>query len=626
MKMKAQKNDWTFPQKQGGEWDSFNNPGIETFRKSPFGHLAREVIQNSLDVPDIDPITVEFYRDTVNKNELPGIETLSKVVEKCQKPAKDEGSKAAQFFASAKKLLAGPTITVLSIHERNTQGMEGPCKRGTPFYAYMKAAGQSVKSSATAGGSYGIGKFAPYAVSGLRTLYVSTVYKKGTGRQHLTQGKTILISHQDKGTDRQGTGYWGPADDSCPPLEGYHSDMPVWLARNSNAGQPAKNLGTSLHIVGFDARKDWERILAVSVLENFFATIWSSKLEVTINELEIKKETIETLFDRTDLKDAVADMTGQPDRFLNASAYLKALASKDRLTEVQEIDVLGRCRISILLGEDLPKRVVVLRNGMVINDQLDKLKRFNDYKGFVAVVECESPKGNELLRSMEPPAHDNFEPELLPDLKAKRRGKKALKLLQEFVRESLKRHARDPVAEVTAIDELADYFADDADADSSDKGEEVNPVGGITIQAKPVSRRRISRREQEDGAGDGSSRGRKKGKGTGGKGKGAGVKGGDKDRKFIELRNLRAVPLSGNRFSRKHRLKLTPCFTGNINLEISESGADTDRKLFVTGATLGTVGNGTINGVTVNDGTRITIDIDLKEEFGGSFRVAGYEV
>jgi hypothetical protein len=624
--MKAKNNDWTFPKKQGGEWDSFNNPGIETFRANPFGHLAREVIQNSLDVPDVIPITVEFFYDTIKKNDLPGINTLRKVVDRCQKPAKDEGPKSAQFFANAKKVLAAPTIGVLSIHERNTQGMEGPCKRGKPYYAYMKAAGQSVKTLATAGGSYGIGKFAPYAVSVLRTLFVSTVYKQGKSKQHLTQGKTILISHHDKGSDKQGAGYWGPADDLCPPIEGYHPDIPVWLARNSNAKQAAKNLGTSLHIVGFDARKNWDKILMVSVLENFFAAIWGGRLEVTIGDVEINKETIEDLFDRTDLQDAVADMTGQPERFTNAAAYLRALASEDKVTEVQQNRVLGHCRMHILLGEDLPKKVVVLRNGMVITDQLDKLKRFSDYKGFVGVVECISSEGNELLRSMEPPAHNDFEPLLLAEPKDRRQARLALKTLADFVRECLKRHARDPVAEVTSIDELADYFADEDETESSDRGEEVNPIGGITIRAKPLPRKSISRRAEEGGTDDGSSGGHQGGKGTGGAGSGTGSSGGRSEKKLVELRNLRAIPVGGRRLSVSHKLTLTPGFTGKMNLVVMESGADADRPLIVTGATLGTVRSGVINGIAVNDGQRITIELELNEKFGGSFKAVGYEV
>jgi hypothetical protein len=619
--------DWTFPVKQGGEWDSFNHSGIETFRADPFTSLAREIIQNSLDVPDVAPITVEFIYHTIRKKDLPGAAALGKVIEKCQAPAKLEGSKAKQFFTNAKKILAGDKIPVLSVHERNTQGMEGPCTRGKPYFAYMKAAGQSVKSSATAGGSYGIGKFAPYAVSALRTMFVSTVYEqRGKGKHHLTQGKTILISHRDRKSDRQGAGYWGQTDESCSPIEGYSPEIPVWLGRLSSAESPAQHLGTSLHIVGFDARKDWDKILAVSVLENFFAAVWFGELEVSIGDIEINKETIAGLFDQKDLKDSVSHMTGQPERFSNAATYLAALASTDSVIETHENRTLGRCRMHILLGEDLPKKVVVLRNGMVITDELDGLKRFSDYKEFVGVVQCESAKGNELLRTMEPPAHNTFEPELLATSKERRQARASLKELAQFVRNSLKRHARDPVAEVTAIDELADYFADEDEAESADRGEEINPVGGISIRAKPLPRKSATKRAEDGGTDDGTGGGKDKGKGKSGQGSGAGASGGQSEKRYIELHNLRAVTTDGRRFSLQHRVSLTPRLTGKMNLVLMESGADSDRPLKIIKASKGTVRNGSISSIAVNDGQRITIELELTEQFGGSFKAMGYEV
>ncbi len=50
---------------------------------------------------------------------------------------------------------------------------------------------------------------------------------------------------------------------------------------------------------------------------------------------------------------------------------------------------------------------------MLITSELTRLRRFGEFKEFVAVLECLSDKGNSLLRSMEPPAHDEFEPERL---------------------------------------------------------------------------------------------------------------------------------------------------------------------------------------------------------------------
>ena len=55
-------------------------------------------------------------------------------------------------------------------------GKGGEIKTGQ-WHRLVKMTGQSAKNSNTAGGSYGIGKHAPFAVSGLRTIFYSTRYK-----------------------------------------------------------------------------------------------------------------------------------------------------------------------------------------------------------------------------------------------------------------------------------------------------------------------------------------------------------------------------------------------------------------------------------------------------------------
>lgn len=96
------------------------------------------------------------------------------------------------------------------------------------------------------------------------------------------------------------------------------------------------------------------------------------------------------------------------------------------LIEQSEQLHLGLCQLKIIVAEGLPRRVCILRNGMFITDSLTGLKRFSDFKDFVAVFHCQSTKGNELLRAMEPPRHDDFEPARLFTKEEQRKGKKAL--------------------------------------------------------------------------------------------------------------------------------------------------------------------------------------------------------
>ena len=173
----------------------------------------------------------------------------------------------------------------------------------------------------------------------------------------------------------------------------------------------------------------------------------------------------------------------------------------------------------VVLGDELPKRVAILRNGMLITDQMDRLKRFGDFKEFSAVIECHSKKGNELLRDMELPKHNDFEPDRLsPDEQP--RGQRAIFELGRWAREMLKRHARDPISDISDVKELADYFPEDSEQTGGDKGEEINPIGKIEIRAQPFKRKPAVIQSDDDGTQGGSKQQGKGGGGGGGGGTG----------------------------------------------------------------------------------------------------------
>ena len=281
----------------------------------------------------------------------------------------------------------------------------------------------------------------------------------------------------------------------------------------------------------------------------------------------------------------------------------------------------------IVLSEGFPKRVAILRNGMLITDQLDRLKRFGDFKEFAAVIECQSTKGNELLRDMEPPKHNSFEPELLSS-EDRPRGQRAMVQLAQWAREMLRRHARDPISEITDVRELADYFADVGDEDGGGKGEEVNPIGKIDIRAQPLKRRPVVIHTDEPGDEGGTGQ-RDPGEGGAGGGKGAGAgqgqgKGGSgkKSDKTVELNNVRSVLLSGKR----RRVAATPAFSGMMELVVYEAGADTDRRLNIVKSSAGKIRSGIVRNLNAKRGSRITVEVELDAPFYGAMKVAAYAI
>jgi hypothetical protein len=622
---------WEFPIDSGDQWQGFNDPGIEHFRGSPFGNLAREIIQNSLDAAVGNaPVSVSFDVQEIPTEQIPGIEDLKDTVKRCLGAPGNDGKKAQQFFYAAAKALLGKKVTVLSIVEKNTTGIRGPYRNDTPYFAYMKSTGQSKKEVRDGGvglGSYGIGKLAPFAVSDVRTIFVSTVFKSGATYKQFTQGKALLTSHLDqKNRTRQNVGFWG-VKANCMPVDGRFSELPKWVQRARNLSDLSQNLGTSFHVIGFNAVQDWDKFLLASVLENFFSAIWKSQLVVKIGNEVVAKETINELFARADLVESLTEMSeGEPEAFNNAKHFLETLVGTEEvIIENQENRELGNCEVRIVVGDVLPKRVAILRNGMFITDQMEHLKRFGDFKEFVAVVECQNNRGNELLREMEPPRHDKFEPDRLT-LAERPRGQRALSELGRWVRDMLKRHARDPVSDVTEVKELADYFADDFGEDnSSQKGEEVNPVGAIKIRAQPLRRRAVVIQQEGEGeeggaggnggsGGGGGGHGPKEGAGSGGNGKSSPV--------VVELSNVRSVVLN----SKKRRVAFTLGFTGKMELLVYEAGADTDRRLDIVKCSAGKVRNGAVKNIPVKRGIRTALDIELNGNFEGAMKVTGHEI
>jgi uncharacterized membrane protein YgcG len=629
---------WHHPVDDSDQWDGFNEPGIEHFRGNPIVHLAREVNQNASDATEGDAgvVTVKISHREVSVDDIPNVDELRVNLTSCYEASEKEGKKATIFFESALAELKKKKISILEISDYNTRGMKGPSENGSPFYAFMKAKGQSRKESEDAGGSYGIGKFAPYAVSKIRTIFISTVYQDDKKQYvQLSQGKSILMSHDQKGKRKQGVGYWGEVE-KCQPIVGVSDKLPKWLQRANSSEELPNSKGSKLTVLCFDATKNWEEHLAVSVAENFFGAIYGGRLRVEIgdNKYLLDQKSIAEFFGNGSIRTLIENeklSKGEPEQFDNCKNYLTVLRGGAEVwVEESEMQHLGLCQIKILIGEKLPRKVCVLRNGMFITDSLSGLKTFSDFKEFVAVFHCQSKKGNELLRAMEPPRHDDFEPDRLPTKEEQVRGRAALRDISKWVREMLKRHAKDPVSEVTELDELKDFFGDEGDGDTGKGAEEINPYGDVIIRAKPISTRvKVSSADSENSAGDndgdldggGGGLGEGGGDGKGGVGSGDGGSSGGNGKAFIDINNVRAILISNN----ERKLAFTPIQSGNISVHVKESGADSDYDISIIKADKGAIKNGGVI-LDVVAGARVVLDIELNQEFSGALKVVAYEI
>ncbi len=171
---------WNFPNSNYGNVSGIGDAGIETFKGSLYRSLAREICQNSLDarLDDSRPVEVEFSLFDVSRDNIPGFSQLEETFRKCGLFWKRENNKKiVDFFTKANQVAGYTSFPILRISDFNTTGLTGSNKKyNSPWQNLVKASGVSDKAG-SAGGSFGIGKSAPYACSNFRTVFYSTLDK-----------------------------------------------------------------------------------------------------------------------------------------------------------------------------------------------------------------------------------------------------------------------------------------------------------------------------------------------------------------------------------------------------------------------------------------------------------------
>ena len=379
-----------------------------------------------------------------------------------------------------------------------------------------------------AGGSHGIGKYAPFAVSTLRTVFYWTCFQEDGKEREKFQGKSVLMSHTNaEGEETQGTGFFG-AKKNCLKLT---REIPQCFRVLDQHQRPVQ--GTSLAIMGFRETDDWRRRVAASTIANFFYAIGTGRLTVIVEPdesselMEVDRGSLESWFqylmegaDPDDPKESVDDPLRE--------AHIFWKLSKDEPVAEKQDSELGHCRLWIHTAEGLPSKVAfVRRTGMLVTTQQLGLMRFQGHREFAALCAFEDPAGNELLRRMENPKHDQFEPDRLPN-DERSRGRSALKRITDWIRSEVRKQAGPPEGgRRTMLSELAVYLPDyqpeepfdDAGHDGGESSGEPGFGERVTLTLKPVRRPApliapVDDRSDLDGNSEGDDAGAEGGAGT----------------------------------------------------------------------------------------------------------------
>jgi len=450
--------NWTFPSNDGGRHNGLNDPGVETFKGNFDRYLARELGQNSLDaIRTTDkPVLLTFEVLQINREVIPGMDYLKDVFVRSGKFWAHD-TKAKTFFRNAEKLAKAKTVSVLKVADFNTRGlMGGEDDRDKDWYNLIRCAGASSKGSGE-GGSYGIGKKAPFAASDMRTVLYSTRNVDGDyGFIGVCDGATFELP--GRVAEAQGVGFLGGAKSASIRKK---SEIPEEFRR--------KEYGTDLYILGFPVGAKWEEDLVYSVLDNFWPAIHMGALEVRVGTINISKKSLPKLMDEFSAKDPK----------FTAHRFYRAFISPTHIFK-EVLPTLGEVEAYFYTGDpELRKSVSMVRKtGMVIWS-----RPFRSHAAFVGVFFCQNDKGNKVLREMEPPKHDAWD----PDHPEKGANRAVENEYFGFLRECVAKLAPPDESKVMNIPGMSRFLPDDDETpeeefgsgsdDSSDeaKGESIEP-------------------------------------------------------------------------------------------------------------------------------------------------------
>lgn len=395
-----------------------NDVGIGVFKKKPYIGLTKEILQNSTDAPNRNlpegtPVKVRFELIYIDRDDIPDVERLNSVIHKCYDyySSGDDGVKLKAIQDAANQYLDQPgKVPVLKISDFNTTGLCGVLEeKGSKWSGLVRERSATNKTGGSSG-SFGVGKFAPFTFSDLRTIFYST---KTIDDEIAFQGKALLTTFKEEGVLKHNIGLFA---------NGKSENFDAVLCRDEIAPVFRRDeVGTDIFVLGFKKDSDWMEQTAISVIEYFFYSIYKGNLEVTIAEkdkvITIKQDKLGDMIEFFEkycaehMKDDVAFQYTAP-------VYWKLLCSPHKVIKERfkyNGKDMGEYELYLLTGDDVAeKKVLEMREaGMKIREDTAFRIPMNFTGIFIATGEGAKsldPEDNisSFLRKCENQAHDDW--------------------------------------------------------------------------------------------------------------------------------------------------------------------------------------------------------------------------
>ena len=396
--------DWSFPTATDDyEGKGLNDSGIETFNDDCLKGLAREICQNSLDarrkdVPEEQPVIVEFCRFNISPERFPGKDTFYQALKKSLEFWENrEDEKTENFFKEALEQIGYLSMPWLRISDFYTTGLNGVSKghthsATTPWSSLVMSSGVSNKGGGS-GGSFGIGKFATFSCSKFRTSFYSTLTNEG---EKGFQGVARLVSFESEcGGVTLGNGHY--REDGRPLNAGPRID---------DSFERGERSGTDIFVPAFCGGETWFDDVTSSVLDGFLFAIFKNKLEVRLMDdrggtLILNREWLDNQY-------RLGKLTNRPTVRYNYEVLKNN--DPDRVFK-KDFGEDGYLELRLMLAPDLDRRVSMIREtGMKIYAK----GNFPASISFSGVLVVHGEELNKRIKKFENPQHTKWEPKRNP--------------------------------------------------------------------------------------------------------------------------------------------------------------------------------------------------------------------
>lgn len=420
---------WYFSdQPQGGQEIGPNNAMEQSFKKHPYASLVRESIQNSLDavLDKSQPVLMRYEFREIKFEDYPHLFEIGSHIKGCidyypkNKNAKDIYTPMLKLLDGCKR---GDSLKYIRVSDFNTKGMKYSEETDSPFYAFVRSAGVSAKENTTAGGSFGFGKAAYFLMSPISTILVSSYTDND---ETYFEGVSSLCTHLYNGVKKMSVGYY---DDSEGKPVSSPDDIPSVFRRS----EP----GTDINILGYDFyfKDDIKKEMTEAVLRNFWMSIYNNRLEVKIGgDILINKDNLSNMMM---LYFPEEEDKTRKSGYDNPRPYYDAVRlceTSDRYVKYEtNLSLIGHTTFYVNKFKGVSDKIAYVRDLQML---VFSKKNKTNY-GFNAVFYCDDEKGNEILRMLENPAHDEWSAVNWPMKTQKGYAKQVLKEIEDYKNECL---------------------------------------------------------------------------------------------------------------------------------------------------------------------------------------------